>query len=289
MPLNVNTIIKGFYALLIVSFFAIGFLIFSAPKPGVATVYFFDVGQGDAIFIRTPDGHTILIDGGPDQRVLEKLGRALPFYEKTVDLVILTHPHADHLAGLLGVLKRYDIKRILVTNVLYDSSMYATWYKMVADEKSHVMIADHRGTIDVGGATLTILYPNKNFSGRRLSNVNDNSIVVRFEYNKFSVLLTGDQEREEDLVEDGLIIPATVLKVGHHGSSDASNQYFLFAVRPTVAVISVGAKNRYSHPDKEALTHLMNVGAKVLRTDLHGDITITSDGSRWWHRTSTNP
>lgn len=261
----------------------LGAVVVNAYEPHRLQIYFFDIGQGDSILIRTPDRHTILVDGGPNQNVIEKISSVLPWYDQTIDLMILTHPHADHVNGLIAVLARYRVSRVLFTNVAYNSSMYQAWRDAVVAERSEVTIVDRPGDMYVGdGVSINILYPGKSLSGKTVSNLNNSSVVFSLLYGSFSALLMGDQEREEDLAGLELIKPVDVLKVGHHGSRNGSDLAFLSIVRPELAVISDGIHNRYGHPHDETLKNFALIGAQVLRTDADGDIIIESDGKWWW-------
>jgi len=245
-------------------------------------VTFFDVGQGDAIFIETPQGSQILIDGGPGSAVLEKLGKAMPFWDRTIDLIVLTHPDSDHISGLIEVLKRYQIENILWTGISCETAECQEWQKLIKEESAHIYIAQ-AGLRILGGRTsggrsdLTVLYPFESLEGKKVSNTNNTSIVARLVYGENSFLFTGDayQSVEKQLLGKAeQPIDSDVLKVGHHGSKYSSSQEFIEAVSPEVAIISVGQSNRYGHPNAETLAILEKYDINVLRTDLNGDIKI---------------
>jgi len=283
MRISIKTILRYYFLITLVGVIVLGVVLVDAYEPHRLQVYFFDVGQGDSILIRTPDRHTILVDGGPNQNVIEEISGVLPWYDQTIDLMILTHPHADHVNGLIAVLARYRVSRVLFTDVAYTSSMYQAWRDAVAAERSEIIIADRLGDIYVGGgATINVLYPGRSLSGKTVSNLNNSSIVFSLLYGSFSALLMGDQEREEDLPGLELIKPVDVLKVGHHGSRNGSDPAFLSKAHPELAVISDGIHNRYGHPHNETLENFYLIDAKVLRTDVDGDIIVESDGERWW-------
>lgn len=283
MNVSIKTILRYYLLTVTTGLAVLVVILVNAYEPHRLQVYFFDVGQGDSILIRTPDRHTILVDGGPNQNVVEKISSVLPWYDRTIDLMVLTHPHADHVNGLVAVLARYKVSRVLYTGVSYHSAMYQSWRDAIAVERSVVTVADHVGDMDVGRQTkITILYPGESLNGKTVGNLNNSSIVFRLSYNGFTALLAGDQEREEDLVGEGLIKPATILKVGHHGSRNGSDPSFLSAVHPALAIISDGAHNRYGHPHSETLKNLAAINTRILRTDVDGDIIIESDGRQWW-------
>ncbi|PIU15890.1 MBL fold metallo-hydrolase [bacterium (Candidatus Gribaldobacteria) CG08_land_8_20_14_0_20_39_15] len=251
------------------------------------SITFFDVGQGDSFFIETPQGHQILIDGGPGNRVLTKLGKAMPFWDRTLDLVILTHPESDHLSGLLEVLKRYQIKNILWSGVERSAGIFEQWQEVLKEEKAKVVFAQAGQKIRAGKVSGDVLFPLKNLSGQFFDRgVNETSVVVLFNFQNNRFLFTGDigKKEEKALLDIGCNLKADVLKVAHHGSKYSSSLEFLRAVLPQMAVISCGANNTYGHPSKEVLNSLQEFAINVLRTDQKGDIIITSDGSNFKYK-----
>ena len=255
--------------------------VYEASQPQLLEVNFFDVGQGDAIFIETPQGHQILIDGGPDKTVLEKLGREILFYDRTIDLIILTHPHSDHLKGLINILERYQVENILWTGVDYDSQLYQEWQRMLEEEGAKIYIAQAGQRIISSKVILEVLHPFESFEGKEVEDIDDTSINTKLIFGEKSFLFTGDasQEIELDLTEEFQgRLKSNVLKVGHHGSRTATAQEFVGEVFPEIAVISVGRDNSYGHPHQEALDTLEKYDITVLRTDRDGDIKIISDG-----------
>lgn len=248
-------------------------------------VTFFDVGQGDAIFIENA-GNQILIDGGPGDRILAKLGREMPFWDREINLLILTHPHADHLDGLLEVLKRYDVGMALESGIEHSIPEYQEWRELLQKRNSQVLIARAGQKINVGkGVTIDILAPFEDFSGKSLKNPHEANIVGRLTHGESSIIFMGDAERSleyrllfESHDSKFIILDSDVLKVGHHGSKTSSSEGFLQAVSPEITIIQVGRKNRYGHPAQEVLDRLAAVGARILRNDLEGDIRLESDG-----------
>ncbi|KKK63294.1 hypothetical protein LCGC14_2995740, partial [marine sediment metagenome] len=251
----------------------------TAPVPGRLTVIFLEVGQGDAIMIQGPDGHRVLVDGGPNEdAITAALGRRLPFYDRRIDLVVLTHPQADHLGGLPAVLRRYDVGSILASPVEGDSAAFRAWKDSLRAESVPYHEAVAGQTIDLGnGARLHVLSAPS--EGR---DPNESSVVIKLTMGRASFLLTGDigSAREAALVRSGADLRATVYKVPHHGSDASSSSQFVSAVDPLVDVISVGEDNRFGHPSPEVLERLD--GDAVFRTDLHGDVTVSTDGQRLW-------
>lgn len=256
----------------------IGAAINSSEKPNLLEVNFFDVGEGDATLIETPAHSQILIDGGPTKAVLEKLGRALPFYDKKIELIILTHPDTDHLRGLVEVLKRYDADLILAPDIKCTTDICGEWSKLIKHKKIPVKTALAGEIVALGeNLSLKVLYAS---SGNGADKDNSGSVVARLDYGKDSFLFTGDAEKdtEEKLMSSGADIAAEVLKVGHHGSKTSTEESFLEKVAPQIAIISVGKNNRYGHPTDEVLARLAAFGAEILRTDISGDIRIFSNG-----------
>jgi len=259
-------------------------------KPKILEVSFFDVGQGDAIFIVTPQDHQILIDGGPDFSVLEKLGQEMAFYDRSIDLMVLSHPEHDHIAGLIEVLKRYKVANILWTGVLRDTAEFQEWEGVIEKEretekaKIYITKASQKitcaGSLPAQRVIVEILFPFENLEGRIIKNSNNTSIVTKLVFNNNTFLFTGDAyiSVEKKLLENDIILDSDVLKVGHHGSKTSSSEEFLKEVSPEIAIISAGKDNSYGHPHPEILARLNKYDINVLRTDLIGDIKIISDG-----------
>ncbi len=252
----------------------LGFFVMQADA-GSLRVTFFDVGQGDSILIQTPSHQTILIDGGPDRSILGKLGRALPFYQRDIDLMILTHPHADHLIGLNQVLQRYTVHRVVYTDVTYPAPEYTEWPRLI--EGSEVTIAYAGQQFTFGDVTLDVLFPLSSLAGESFDDVNDSSVVTRLVYQDHSFLFMGDApvSVEEGLMaESPITLDSDYLKVGHHGSRYSSSADFLAVVSPDYAIIQSGEGNPFDHPHEITLRKLEAVGAEVLRNDHMGDIQV---------------
>jgi competence protein ComEC len=241
---------------------------------------FFDVGQGDSIFIETTSQNQILIDGGPGSSVLEKLGKEMPFWDRTIDLVVLTHPEIDHMSGLIEVLKRYKVENVLWTGVKKDTTEYEKWSKTLEKEGANIIIAKAGEKIIAGKAEIEVLWPLESMENQELSESNDSSVILRMVYGQKSFLFTGDAARtsEESLVSGGALIDSDVLKIGHHGSKTSSSDEFLEKISPEIGVIEVGKENRYGHPNQDVLDRLQKYAIKILRTDINGDIKMISDG-----------
>jgi len=247
---------------------------------GNLQVVFFDVGQGDAIFVETPEGHQILIDGGPSKRILGKLAMEMPFWDRTLDLVILTHPESDHLRGLNYVLGRYKVENILWNGVLRDTEVFKEWQEVLKEEKANEVIAQAGQKIKAGNTKIFILYPFENLKGKKYKDSNDTSVIARLVFYKNSFLFTGDatKKTEWQLLDGEVDINSDVLKVGHHGSKTSTSKEFLKEVSPEIAVISCGRNNRYGHPHREVLQNLQDFGITILTTSQKGDIKLISNG-----------
>jgi competence protein ComEC len=245
-------------------------------------VTFFDVGQGDAIFIETPQNHQILIDGGPDDTVIEKLGKEMPFWDRTIDLIILTHPEHDHISGLIEALKRYKVKNILWTGVIRDTAEYEEWKKLIQKEGANIFIAQSGQQIEGGLTLINILHPLESLEGKKVNNTNNTSIIARLVFGDTSFLFTGDAYQSVErllLTRSKQQLDSDILKVGHHGSKTSTAPEFVEAVSPEIAVISAGKDNPYGHPHIETIQNLE--GIKIFRTDLDGDIKVVSDGIQY--------
>lgn len=243
-------------------------------------VNFFDVGQGDAIFIETPWHHQILIDGGPDGTVLEKLSKEMPFWDREIDLIILTHPEKDHLTGLIEVLKRYKVENILWTGIIRDTAEYKEWERLIGEEKAKIFIAEAGQKVIAQKSIFQILYPFENLAGEEFKDSNNTSIIAKLVFGENSFLFTGDiyKSTEKEILQKEVDIDSDILKIAHHGSKTSSAEEFIEKVSPQYAVILVGKDNYYGHPHQETLDTLEKYDINVLRTDREGDIQILSDG-----------
>ena len=249
------------------------------PHPRQVEVDFLNVGQGDAILIQSPYGQRILIDGGPDDNSQARLGEVLPWYARTIDLVILTHPHDDHVAGLIKILSNYKVLQVASTGSGGTSPAYLAWQRLVNAENLPVLKLGKGQVINLGpGCNLQVLWSDSGQSA------NNSSLVTKFVCGEFSALFMGDiEEKEERLIVAELKgqLSARVLKVAHHGSDLATSLDFIKAVGPELAVISVG-KNTFGHPSPRVITRLARYGVPVYRTDQEGTIRVLSDGGRIW-------
>lgn len=248
-------------------------------------VSFLDVGQGDAILIETPGKHQVLIDGGKNRQVLTELGKRLGFLDRNLDVVMATHPDADHIGGLPEVLSRYGVGLFIEPGADSDSSLDDELRKRLSQKKVETLQARRGQVIDFGdGVKLAILFPDRDVSKW---DTNDASIVAKLVYGDKSFLLTGDSPiRVENILMslNKSILDVDVLKAGHHGSRTSTSQSFASATSPEFAVISAGKDNSYGHPHREVVGILNSVKAKVLNTAEEGAIIFETDGEELNYR-----
>lgn len=257
---------------------------YSKYNDGKLHVIFCDVGQGDGIFIRTPKGTDILVDGGPNNSIISCLSNHMPFWDKRLEAVILTHPHEDHMFGILEVAKRYDILALYTENAESKSLSYKELTRILKNKniaKKTLYKADKLKISD--GVILTTLWPDKQSSINSQGDLDKNglSLVELLEYQNFKLLLTGDAGTEVMGRIKPYLSEINVLKVPHHGSRTGLDKPFLDKIKPKLAVISVGAKNRYGHPAPNILNMLKINNIKTLRTDRNGEVEVITNGARW--------
>src|SRR3989344_1530904 len=277
-----------FLTLFFITIFSI-YVAFKEERRGILTVAFLNIGQGDAIFIEAPSGSQILIDGGPNKSVLRELSKVMPFYDRSIDVVLATHADQDHIGGIPDVLQKYKVDIFMETGVSGESSSYKELEKIVEEKSQGVPLGNFKGeplkkilvrrgmVVDLGnGAMLQILFPDRDPAGME---TNTSSIIARLVYGENEFLFTGDSPKS---IENYLIslggLESDVLKAGHHGSKTSTSPDFVTAVSPEYVVISAGKDNRYGHPSQEVLDILNNFGAEILRTDKDGRIVFESDG-----------
>lgn len=265
---------------------------------------FCDVGQGDAAYIRFPDGRDMVVDGGPNDAIQACLGRHMPFWDKHIDIVALTHPQKDHMQGLIGVFERFSVDYFLRSDIVNATDGFGSLMSIVQKKHIPMRFMTQGDELQIDATSLSFVWPTKAqiakmhsdgtglVSGETKSNVlgsavdselNDGSLVFVLHYGDFDALFTGDADshvepeymnsnRSRNVIE--------VLKVPHHGSKTGMTSDFIRWIKPTVAVVSVG-KNSYGHPYKEAVNMLQSINSRIYRTDEHGDVEVVSDGSQW--------
>lgn len=273
--------------LLIASAIAIGIWVLPASSPAEKQehlqVHFLDVGQGDSALIETPTGVQVLIDGGADGSVLRELSRVMEFSDRTIDMVVGTHPDKDHIGGLVEVFPLYEVGVILTTENKGETMTSETYNSLRTAEGAKIINA-RRGqefALDAS-TTLRVIFPDSDPS---LMETNASSIVLQLVHGDSVFMFTGDSPKniEEYLVlAEGEHLKSDVLKVGHHGSRTSTSPLFLDDVQPKFAIISAGKNNSYGHPHVEVTDLLFNSRVEILETSIEGTITMLSDGSQVW-------
>ncbi|MEW6105782.1 MAG: ComEC/Rec2 family competence protein [Bacillota bacterium] len=252
----------------------------ASPGSGGAhlAVHFIDVGQGDSILVQAPSGKTMLVDGGP----VDASGRLVAYLKaqkvSRIDVLVATHPHADHIGGLIEVLRTFVVGLVVDSGKVHTTATYERFLTLIDQKNIRFRLGRAGDSIDLGpGLDVRILHPSEPLP----ESMNDCSVVIRLQYGKVGFLFTGDAEREAEnaILQSGADVHATVLKVAHHGSRTSSNPWFLKAVEPAVAVILVGAGNSYGHPHRITLLNLAGYTDRVYRTDVDGDVVVITDGT----------
>ncbi len=280
----------GFYFLggLLMSSAFIWHLAYQSEQQKYLTVAFLNVGQGDSIFIEAPNRNQVIVDGGPDKKILQEVGKVMPFYDRTIDMLVVTNPDKDHYAGFIDVLNQYEVGSVLEPGTHSPAAAYAAFEKSITDHRVPKLKARRGMKImldEKKNIYLDILFPDQDVSGWTS---NDGSTVVRLVYGNTSVMLTGDAtaKTERIILNDGgtTSLHSTVLKVGHHGSKTSSSEEFLKAVEPSLAVISAGFHNRYGLPKQEIMSRLSMLHIPTLITYEQGTIIMESDGKSFWRK-----
>ena len=254
----------------------IWFLVFKKDSSEL-TIAFLNVGQGDAIFIEAPDGNQMLIDGGNGGSVLQALSDVMPFYDRFIDVVVATHPDADHIGGLIDVFERFNISFVIESGNIGDTETAKRLEKEIAEAGAARFLARRGMSIDLGnGVVAHVLFPD-----RDVSEIESNtaSVVLQIVYGETEILLTGDSPKsiEKLLVSQNKNLKSDILKIGHHGSRTSTDPSFLAAVAPTIGVISAGKDNRYGHPHQEVVELLQNQRVRFFETK-DGHVVFTSNG-----------
>ncbi len=242
---------------------------------GSLTVHALDVGQGDALFLQTPGGATILVDGGPNLSVLSALPKHLPRLHPVVDLVILTHPDADHITALPEVLRRYDVRHVLLNGKSHHSGRYRELLAVAQEKGVHVLVANPQTDLAFSdGTVLDVIWPPP--GGLKHLSANNNSVVLRILHKDTSILLTGDieEEAEHAILAMGADIQSDILKVAHHGSKTSSSTGFLLATSPSLGLISSGKDNPFGHPHQMVVDRLRHFGINIKNTADEGGISL---------------
>lgn len=276
MSLSYKKILLIFVAILLIASFSLMWLEEENERKMPLSVNYLDVGQGDATLIQYLGTYQILIDGGPSgKRLLPELSSIISPTDHTIELVILTHPDKDHLAGLIDVVENYSVKAVLSNGQEADTNIYRQ-YKEVIQNKGIQEYVFKEGSRVLLGVDLELRSYNPDLVVEEKSDRNENSVVVRMDYGDNSFLFVGDADfaTEKDIASDEENVDVDWFKVGHHGSKNSTSDEFLQAVTPKWSIISAGKSNRYGHPNEELLERLRSVGTNILRTDEKGTIVI---------------
>ena len=253
---------------------------------GTLRVWFFDVGQGDSALVVTPSGKHVLIDGGPNRATLTALGRTMPFFDRTIDVIVLSHPHFDHLAAFPDVVRSYRIGRALLSGIAHDLPAYASFLAALRRQKTTILAADPTADIDLGdGVLIDVIWPRGGLFGSEGEDVNNTSVVLRVLYAGHAILFTGDMEEpaERAVLEAGIDIDSDILKIAHHGGRTSTSTGFLLAASPDLAVFSFGIPNRYGHPHPWVTRRLEHFGIPMLTTASEEDICLRfREGKEGW-------
>ncbi|MFH0755284.1 MAG: ComEC/Rec2 family competence protein [bacterium] len=255
------------------------YIVFIESQNNFLKVSFLNIGQGDAIFIKSSNGNQFLIDGGPDKNILSALGRVMPFYDRKIDAILTTHPDQDHIGGIPEILKKYSVGEYIDNGATSSSKTFKELKNEISKKNIKTEIVRAGEIIDFGDGTfLKILYPVSEPEG---TDTNKYSIVAKLYYGDSTFLFTGDVPTDIEMYLakiNGVELKSNVLKVAHHGSKNSLSPEFLSAVAPEYSVISAGKNNRYGHPHKEIIDFLNSIKTKILITYEIGDINFVSDG-----------
>lgn len=263
---------------------AVNALLWLSPVPQGLTVTFFDVGQGDSILIEGPTGVQVLVDAGADSAALRELGSRLPFWDRTLDAVVVTHPDKDHVGGMADILERYEVGYILDPGIGNTTKAWESFVDSAEAERGAVLVVARAGQrLDLGGgAYADILFPDRDVS--KVKNTNDSSIIMRVVYGDTSFMLTGDapsKVEQELFLKLGYGLDSDVLKAGHHGSKTSSLPDFVESVSPQYVVFSRGCDNTYGHPAPSVVAYYKKLGIQTRDTCEEGTISFLSDGHRF--------
>jgi beta-lactamase superfamily II metal-dependent hydrolase len=264
-----------------------------ATRPdGKLHVYLCDVGQGDGILV-SRGMQQMLVDGGPNGRIENCLAEKMWILDRKIEVVVMTHPQADHMAGLVGVVRKYKVDKFVAPEVGNTSLVYQELMRLLDEKNIKIDYVTACDTVAFDGfghqmMYLDIVWPTEKMvkEYKKGDDLNKYALVGRLAYGDFDMLLTGDADAQVDdeMMTDLGISNVEVLKVPHHGSKTGMTKEWLSRVSPEAAIISSGQGNRYGHPTKEALEMLDTVGARIYRTDQLGTVEVVSDGQRWWIR-----
>ncbi len=280
--------ILGSLVLVVIVLFA---AVAQAPSPSLL-VAVLNVGQGDAIYIRTPTGQDALFDGGPNDDVTRELAGVMPFWDRQLDLVVASHNHKDHIAGLVDVIERFQVDEIWISGAIHTSQTFADFLSSVkAEQATGAKVQNPKvgQTKWLGDLSIRILFPLDDLIGQNPPDQHDATLVARLDYGRVCLLLTGDlnQSHEQQILKNRGqdVQDCQILKLPHHGSKTALIDQFLVKVNPKLAIISVGQNNSFGHPAPSILSKLADRGIELYRTDQNGRVEIFSNSQTYWVKT----
>ncbi len=258
-----------------------GIFLSEARKSGKFRLIACDVGQGDGLLLISPGGSQVVVDGGPGNAISGCLSRYMPFWDRTLEAIVLTHPHSEHMEGFLDVFAKYKVKTVVTTQTINKTALFKEWEKAIKASGARVYVPKIGDRLKLDKLTLEVMWPTQDkIALWRISppsDLNDTSILMRADYGNFCAYLTGDLPKE--VLAKLIDRKCDVLKVVHHGSRTGTNDMVVSEISPKIALIQVGAKNSYGHPHAEVLDALRKYGVKILRNDLNGNIEVDSSGS----------
>lgn len=283
--LPIRLFILGTFVFLIILFGFLSWQNQTSANSGnsLLTVAFLDVGQGDAIFIETPDGVQMLVDGGVGNAVLRELSKQMSIGDRNLDIVLATHSDKDHIGGLVDVLERYEVENIITTNNINETTVSEAFALSVSKEEADLQIVSTGHQLALGASTSLRIFSPLGDTGNWETNTA--SIVAKLKYGDVEFMLTGDApiSIEEYLVKTyGTDLESEVLKLGHHGSRTSSGEIFLDTIKPEYGVVSAGKDNTYGHPHSEVVENLKKRDINMLNTADSGTIVFKSDGKAVW-------
>lgn len=261
------------------------------PAKQQLTLKVLDVGQGDSIYIRLPSHEDIIIDGGPSDRLLAQIGLSMPITDRKIELIIVSHNHADHIGGIDAILNRYDIDEIWLSGAIHTTDQYLRLLQTIKDRGISTKVVWLGTEKQFNESKLTVVHPLSDMTGQQPDDQHHATIVFLLRFRNFCALLTGDIDTEHEATiidmakKQNINLACNVLKVTHHGSAYGTSQAWLDTVKPEIALIPVGNDNRYGHPAPAILQRLAGFGIPIYRTDMQGAITVTSNGQNFWTRT----
>lgn len=264
----------------------IGLTIFVAilneDRKGILKFEVLDIGQGDALWIESPTGIQVLVDGGPNNSLMKEIPKVMPWYDRHIDMLVVTNPDKDHYEGFISLLKKYSVDVVLEPGTISKTETYAFLEKEISDRKIPKVLARRGQVVDLGGgAYLQILFPDRDVSG--LSS-NDGSLVMKLLYGETSVMLQGDSTSNIEHYLAGIDknnLKSTILKAGHHGSRTSSSEEYVSLIKPEMTVISSGVNNDYGHPHKETLETMLKLKIPTYDTCNNGRLVFESNGEKF--------